>query len=144
MSLLKKNEGGYFSFKPFVSDFFKNERISLSKMFNGEDLPAVNISENEKSYEIEVAAPGMKKDDFKVKVENGMLVITGEKKEDKEEIKKNYTRQEHYYNTFSRSFSLPDNASEDDVKATYDSGMLRIWIAKREGVAAKSKEIAVG
>ncbi|MFM7767940.1 MAG: Hsp20/alpha crystallin family protein, partial [Bacteroidota bacterium] len=71
MSIIKKNQGGYFSFRPFFNEFF-NDRVSLDRLFDGEEFPAVNIVEGEKSYEIEVAAPGMKKDDFKIEIENGL------------------------------------------------------------------------
>ncbi|MEI5579364.1 Hsp20/alpha crystallin family protein, partial [Streptomyces brasiliscabiei] len=86
--------------------------------------PAVNVSETDKNYEIEVAAPGMKKDDFKVKVENGAIHISAERKEEKEEKQKNYTRQEYSYNSFSRSFTLPEDVKEDDIKAQYEDGVL--------------------
>jgi HSP20 family protein len=142
MSLIKNNQGGYFSFRPFINEFF-NDRISLNKMFDGEDYPAVNIVENEKNYEIEVAAPGMKKEDFKVEVENGVLTISAEKKEEKKESKKNYTRQEYYYNSFTRSFTLPENAKEDDLVARYEDGMLKLAVAKKAITVSKAREIEV-
>ncbi|MFN5325072.1 MAG: Hsp20/alpha crystallin family protein [Bacteroidota bacterium] len=142
MSLIKNNQGGYFSFRPFINEFF-NDRISLNKMFDGEDYPAVNIVENEKNYEIEVAAPGMKKEDFKVEIENGVLTISAEKKEEKKESKKNYTRQEYYYNSFTRSFTLPENAKEDDLVARYEDGMLKLAVAKKAITVSKAREIEV-
>ena len=137
MTLLKKNNGGLVPFRSMLSDFFKDG-------FGNKDwIPAVNVSESDKSYELDVAVPGMKKDDFKVKVENGMITISAERKEEKEEKKKNYTRQEYNYNSFSRSFSLPDDVKEDDVKAHYEDGVLRLSIARKAIAVSKAKEIAI-
>ena len=112
-------------------------------MFDGEEFPAVNIVENDNNYEIEVAAPGMKKDDFKVEVENGILTISAEKKEEKKESKKNYTRQEYYYSSFTRSFTLPDNAKEDGLAARYEDGMLKLTVSKKAVSVSKAREIEV-
>ncbi|MFM8917083.1 MAG: Hsp20/alpha crystallin family protein [Bacteroidota bacterium] len=142
MSIIKKNQGGYFSFRPFFNEFF-NDRVSLDRLFDGEEFPAVNIVEGEKSYEIEVAAPGMKKDDFKIEIENGLLTISAERKEVKKEEQKNYTRQEFYYNSFSRSFTLPENAKEDGLSAKYEDGMLRLTVAKKAVTVSKAREIEV-
>ncbi|MFM7823709.1 MAG: Hsp20/alpha crystallin family protein [Bacteroidota bacterium] len=142
MSIIKKNQGGYFSFRPFFNEFF-NDRVSLDRLFDGEEFPAVNIVEGEKSYEIEVAAPGMKKDDFKIEIENGLLTISAERKEEKKEEMKNYTRQEYYYNSFSRSFTLPENAKEDGLSAKYEDGMLRLTVAKKAVTVSKAREIEV-
>lgn len=145
MALLKRNNGGMLSFRPSINDFFDTDGFLFDKLWKGETIPAVNISESDKGFEIELAAPGMKKGDFKVKVENGMLTISAEKKEEKEEKQKNYTRQEYRYDSFIRSFTLPENAKEDDFKAQYEDGMLRLHVGKKETTpaVAKSKEIPV-
>lgn len=143
MALIKRNNGGFFPFRSNVNEFFDNDGFIFDKLWNGETIPSVNISENEKGYEIELAAPGMKKNDFKVKVENGILTISAESKEEKEEKKKNYTRQEYRYDAFSRSFTLPENAKEDDFQAKYEDGMLRLHVGKKEIVTSKAKEIPV-
>lgn len=143
MSLIKRNSGGYFPFRSVLSDFFDNDGFLFDKLWDKETMPAVNISETDKGYEIELAAPGMKKEDFKVKVENGVLSISAEKKEEREEKKKNYTRQEYNYTSFSRSFTLPENAKEDDLLAKYEDGLLRLTVGKKEAVTSKSKEIPV-
>ena len=112
------------SFRPMINDFFDTDRFLFDKLWNNETIPAVNIMENEKGFDIELAAPGLKKNDFKVKLENGMLTISAEKKEEKEEKTNKYTRQEFRYNAFTRSFTLPENAKEDDVQAHYEDGVL--------------------
>lgn len=144
MSLLKRNNGGLVPFRSLVADLFDNDGFLDTTIWNRDWVPAVNIAENEKAYEIEVAAPGMHKNDFKVKIENGRLKISAERKEEKEEKKKNYTRQEYSYNSFSRSFTLPDDAKEDGVIAHYEDGVLKLSVAKKvAATASKAKEIAV-
>lgn len=143
MSIIKRNNGGFFPFRDSLTNFFDNDGFILDKLWNSESLPAVNISETDNGYEIEMAVPGMKKHEFKVKVENNMLTITGEHKEEKEDKKKNYTRQEYNYNAFTRSFRLPENAKDDAVQAKYDDGVLHLMVAKKEKTTSKAKEILV-
>ena len=143
MTLLKRTNGGLVPFRSLISDFFEPNDFLKDTFWNKDWIPAVNVSENEKSYEIEVAAPGMRKDDFKVKVEKGTLHISAERKEEKEEKKKNYTRQEYNYNSFNRSFTLPDDVKEDDIKAHYEDGVLKLSVARKAIAASKAKEISI-
>jgi len=143
MTLIKKTNGGLVPFHTLLSDFFETNDIVKDSFWNKDRVPAVNVSESDKSYDIEVAAPGMKKEDFKVKVEKGTLTISAEKKEEKEEKRKNYTRQEYNFNSFSRSFSLPDDVVEDDIKAFYEDGLLKLTVARRALSVSKAKEIAI-
>lgn len=143
MSLLKRNNGGFAPFRGLLSDFFETDDLMLNRLFIKDFVPAVNISETDKSYDIELVAPGLKKNDFKVNVENGVLTISAEHEEEIKEKKKNYTRQEYSYNSFSRSFTLPDNSKEDDIKANYADGLLKLIIAKKAVTVSKAKEIAV-
>src|SRR5688572_3780542 len=143
MTLLKRNDGGMLSFRPRLNDYFDSDRFFFDNMWNGETVPSVNIIENEKGYDIELAAPGLKKNDFKVKLESGMLTISAEKREEKEEKTRNYTRQEFRYNTFTRSFTLPENVKEDDVRARYEDGVLKLHIAKKDVEAVKVKEVPI-
>jgi HSP20 family protein len=147
MSLIKRTNGNVPSSRTLLSDFFDTERFFGSQLFpsfNTDWIPAVNVIENEKDYSIELAAPGFKKNDFKVEVENGILNISAERKEEKEEKEKNYTRREFSYNEFSRSFTLPENSSEENVQAKYDDGVLKLTLAKKvETPAKKKKEVQV-
>jgi HSP20 family protein len=119
------------SFSSIVENFFGRDFDSmLDTAWKGTIVPAVNISQSKEAYNVEVAAPGMKKDDFKVEVENDVLTISAEHKEEKEEEKKKYTRREHSYNSFSRSFVLPKGVKSDDVKANYKDGVLYIVVPK--------------
>ena len=96
------------------------------------DLPPINIKDQEKTLELELAAPGLSKDDFKITLDNGILTISSEKEQNKEEEENGFVRKEFSYNSFSRSFSLPENVDEDkEVKATYNNGILKLTIDKR-------------
>ncbi|REJ81747.1 MAG: Hsp20/alpha crystallin family protein [Bacteroidetes bacterium] len=143
MTLVKSNTERFPAFRSLLSDFFNAENLSINDLFEKSRIPAVNVSETEKSYELELAAPGMKKGDFKIRVDDGIISISSEQKDEKEEKNKHYTRREFSYRSFERSFTLPDNAKEDSVKAVYEEGVLRISIDKKEIVSNKTKEIKV-
>jgi len=107
-------------------------------------VPTVNIREKDKNYLLEMAVPGMEKSDFHISVENNMLTISCEKKDETTEKKSDYTRREFSYNSFSRSFSLPENSLPEKVDAKYENGMLMLIIPKKEVTVAKAlKEIRV-
>jgi HSP20 family protein len=134
------------SFPSLVENFFGRDFDHvLDFAWKGTAVPAVNISHTKEAYTVEVAAPGLKKEDFKVHVEGDMLTITAEKKAEKEEHDKKYTRREYRYNSFSRSFVLPESVKSDSIKAEYEGGVLKIQLPKLEVQKAKStaKEIAV-
>lgn len=113
------------------SNFFDDNILGIDG-FRTKNLPASNISEEEDRFLIEMAVPGMKKDDFHVEVENGILTISTEKEEEKEKKEKNYRRREYSYRSFERSFSLPDTVKQDDIHARYDNGILSLSIHKKE------------
>jgi len=106
----------------------------------GSNLPSVNLKETDTQLQVEMAAPGMKKEDFKVEVDNGMLMISSEKEEKKEETRKkdNYVRKEFSYQSFFRSFYLPDTIDENKIEATYKDGILHVTIAKKPGSEKKA------
>ena len=114
-----------------MSDFFDNDFFDR-KFTNGDWIPAVNVIENDANYKIEVLAPGLKKDEFSVQVENGMLHVSGKTEKESEEKEKNYTRKEFSSRSFSKSFTLPDNANEDAIEAVYEDGILHLTLAKSE------------
>jgi len=100
--------------------------------------PRINIIEESDKYLIEVAAPGLSKEDFKIDLHNDVLTITAEKKEEKEEKKKKYIRREFNYCSMRRSFVLPDTVNPDKIEAKHSNGILTIILPKRE--EAKEKE----
>ena len=122
MSLIKWNrDKGFF---PTIPSFFENvgwDDDFLASFWNGKRIPAVNISETEDTFLVEVAAPGMEKKDFKVSVEDGMLTISAEKEEKKEKKEKNFRRKEYSFESFERCFRLPENVKMEEVKAKYDN-----------------------
>lgn len=143
MSLIKSNNR-QFPVRNFLSEFFDAEKFFSDRFNSNEWIPAVNVCDNEKDYAIEIAAPGMQKEDFKISVENGVLNISAEREENTEELDKNYTRREFIYNSFSRSFALPENASEDNIRAKYENGLLKLSLQKKVLAADPAKkEVAV-
>lgn len=143
MSLIKTNGNG-FPVKTIFSDFFDSDKFFNDAFFKRDLIPAVNVSDTDNSYVIEVAAPGMKKSDFKVNVENGLLTISAETQSEQEEKNKNYTRREFRSESFSRAFTLPENANEEKIEAKYEDGVLKLSLAKKVPAAsAKKKEISV-
>jgi len=105
----------------------------------GSNLPSVNLKETDTHLKVEMAAPGMKREDFKVEIDNNTLMISSEKEEEKEETRKkdNFVRKEFNYQSFYRSFYLPENVDENKIEATYKDGILHVTIAKKPGSEKK-------
>jgi HSP20 family protein len=109
-----------------------------------ETIPAVNISEEKDRFFIEMAAPGLKKEDFKINVEGDVITVAGEKEDEKKEEGKNFSRREYNYSSFSRSFTLPETANISNIEAKYTDGVLKLTIPKKEiAPPVPSKQIAV-
>lgn len=106
-------------------------------------MPAVNVKDNEKNYEIEVAAPGMKKEDFSITVDNRILTISAEVKEEKEVKEDKYSRREFVSGSFSRSFTLPENVDENNIQANYENGILKVVVPKAQEKSPQKKTIAL-
>jgi HSP20 family protein len=140
MTLIKRSDWPFLVNGPMLSDFFDNDRFFDSDWLKKQSVPAVNVRETEKSFDIEVAAPGFTKKDFKINVDNGVLTISSERKVENEQMEKDYTRREFSYNSFSRAFTLPENVNEDDVKATYVDGLLKLSVAKKVMAQPKAKK----
>ena len=107
-------------------------------------IPTVNVIENDKDFKLEMAVPGMEKKDFRIHVENDMLTVSSEKKEETNEKKENYTRREFSYTSFSRSFRLPENCLAEKIDAKYENGILKLILPKKEVTVSKAaKEIKI-
>ena len=145
MTLIKRSTWPALMNDNWLTDFFDNNRFfDADWMKRFQEIPAVNVKEKTKAFEIELAAPGLKKKDFNITIENGILTITAERKEEKEEKDENFTRREFSYQNFTRSFTLPENVNPDSIDAHYEDGILMLTIAKKEIVAEKKpKAIAV-
>jgi len=144
MSLIKRNKSLLPSFSRFWDDDdFFNRSLTNWGVSNfsdsGTTLPAVNIRESEDSYDVEMAAPGMKKEDFKIELDNNVLTISSEKTEEYEDNEKEkYSRKEFSYQSFQRSFNLPKEVvDEEKIKAHYRDGVLHLTIPKREEAKQK-------
>lgn len=147
MSILTKSPvrslrpGGYQNifdrmFRDGFRDYFSNDFQDT--------IPAVNISEEKDRFLIEMAAPGLKKEDFKISVDGDVMTISSEKEEEKKEEGKNFSRREYNYNSFSRSFTLPETANISNIEAKYADGLLKLTIPKKEiAQTAQTKQIAV-
>src|SRR5438132_4665758 len=105
--------------------------------------PLADITEDDKEYVIKAELPDMKKEDVKVTVENGVLTISGERKFEKEEKNKKYHRVERGYGTFMRSFTLPDDADANKIKAEFKNGLLKVHLPKSEHAKPKHIEVNV-
>ncbi len=108
-------------------------------------IPAVNIAESAQEFHLELAAPGLKKEDFKISMEGDQLNVSVERKEETEEnnADRKYSRKEFSYSSFNRLFTLPDSADQDKIKAEYLDGVLSITIPKLEETKIQVKEIEV-
>jgi len=122
-----------------LSDFFDDD-VFFKNPMGRRSLPSVNIKETEKSYELEMAAPGYNKKDFNISIEGNMLTVSAERKQEQEKTEDHYTRREFGYESFSRSFNLPSNTSEDDINARYEDGILKLSINKKDTATAKNKK----
>tara|TARA_R110002049_G_scaffold298365_2_gene488044 strand:- start:2203 stop:2622 length:420 start_codon:yes stop_codon:yes gene_type:complete len=138
MSLIRTNFPAF----SVLNDFFDSD-AHRARVAEQNWVPAVNVIENDKNYEIEVAAPGLKKDQFNVTVENGVLTISGNTTSEEEQKEKNYTRKEFTTKSFARSFTLPDSIDEEDIKAKYEDGVMHLTLSKKEKEAPKKKQINI-
>jgi HSP20 family protein len=119
-------------------------RNGRESMTVAEWAPTVDIAEDEKNYIIKAELPDVKKEDVHVRVENGVLTITGERKAEKEEKGKKYHRVERSYGSFARSFTLPENVEAEKVSASYKDGLLTVTVAKSEKAQPKQIEVKIG
>lgn len=130
-------------FPSFIDKFFEGNLMDMVGQTS--TLPAINILDNAEEYVIEVAAPGMSKDDFNITYDNGELTITSERKGENTEENERYTRREFNYQAFRRSFNFSEKLVEGDkVEACYKEGILSIKLPKREEMKPKpAREIAI-
>jgi HSP20 family protein len=134
MSTLVKN------FAPSFPALFANifNELEYVAPTHQHSFPAVNVLESEDSFKIELAAPGLKKEDFKVNIHENTLTISTEKKSETEETVGKYTRKEFNFTSFKRSFTLPKSVDGEKIVATYNDGVLGLELPKKE--EAKPKE----
>ena len=129
MTLIKRSND---LFPGLFDDFFGRDWFNGSAA--GTTLPAVNLKENNDNFEVELAAPGMDKKDFRIELENNVLTISCEKEIVNEENAEDgkYSRREFNYQSFQRSFTLPNTIESDKIQANYKDGILMLSIPKKE------------
>lgn len=153
-TLMKKNSGNgnlpATSFSGMVDKIFQD---NLSRFFDddlwglgrGEGNVPVNVRQTDKSYELEVVAPGLAKDDFRIHVKGDMLTISFEQQEENKEQNKDegWLRKEYKMRSFSRSFNLDDTVDVNKATAKYDNGILHLSLPKKEGAQTVSRTIEI-
>ncbi len=149
MSLVKFSNSYPSRYNRYYNDDLFNDLFNWSnsnrQVLNSRtSLPSVNIKENEDGFILELATPGMKKEDLKLELNNDILTISSERKEENEEKRENFSRREFSHQSFKRSFTLPETANSENIKAHYENGILEISIPKKEEAKPKPKmEIAI-
>lgn len=135
-----KNNG----LNPLFTDVFDsilNDTFLSEKLVN--KTPAVNIAESENEFHIELAAPGLTKEDFKISVEKNILTVSAEKKAETEAADKKYSKKEFSYSSFKRTFTLPETVDYAKIEAAYTDGILKLNVAKKEEAKIQTREISV-
>ncbi|MGA8820968.1 MAG: Hsp20/alpha crystallin family protein [Xanthobacteraceae bacterium] len=126
---------------------FRNPLFDVAPLRRGEAafaaMPAVDVSETDKAYEITAELPGMDEKNVEVKVANGVLTIKGEKQDEKEEKKKDYYMRERSFGSFERTFALPDGVDSDKIEANFKKGILSVTLPKNAEAQKAEKKIAV-
>jgi HSP20 family protein len=131
-------------FPSIVDEFFGKDLPGFFNSENGVSIPSVNILEGKDDFRIEVAAPGLEKEDFRINLENNVLTISSDKENKSEEKDEKFMRREFSYFEFNRSFSLPGTADSEKIVATYKNGVLSVTIPKKDEAKAKpTREIAI-
>lgn len=143
MTLVKFSNGAKsHSLNPFtdVFDSIFNESFVSDRLTT--KVPAVNIAETENDFHIELAAPGLKKEDFKINLDKHVLNVSAERKSENAQDKR-YTKREYSYTSFVRSFTLPETANQEKIEAEYVDGILTITVSKKEEAKFLTREISV-
>ena len=148
MTLIKRSDINFPSIPSFIDNLLSRDWMDWSNLnFSSTNttLPAVNIRESDNEYELEVAAPGMKKDSFRINLDKDQLTISSEWKEEKKKDEEDYTRREFSYQSFQRSFTIPENVVDGEkINAKYNDGILSIKLPKREEAKPKpAREIKI-
>ncbi|MGK6351421.1 Hsp20/alpha crystallin family protein [Parapedobacter sp. DT-150] len=142
MNLIKSNRHRSPMRSSLFDDFFG--RGSLDPLWDnfrqpGNTIPSTNIRETEDNYEVEMAAPGLKKEDFNVELDGNTLTISCDREHSEEKKEDGYSRREFSFSAFSRSFELPNNVvDEERINAHYEDGILKLLIPKREEAKART------
>lgn len=131
------------SMRNLFNEFFEGLPYHDFSLQSNAKSALVNISEDEKSYDLTFSVPGFKKEEFQIEIEDQMLVVSGEHKENKETSDKNYTRKEFSFQNFKRSFTLPENADTENIEARFENGILHVSLHKKVEDKKEAKKIEI-
>ncbi|NJB37509.1 Hsp20/alpha crystallin family protein [Croceivirga sp. JEA036] len=137
MSLVKRNN---VLLPNLMNEFFTPDWFGGMENFKN-NVPAVNIKETEKEFELELSIPGFSKEDFNVEVDKDVLTISSEVKKADEQTEDNYTRREFSISSFKRAFTLPESVNSDAINAAYENGILKLTLPKKEEALPKPKRL---
>jgi len=145
MSLIKKNRNSLNAFPALFDDFLGRELFNWGNTNYSSTqttIPMVNIKETTENFEVEVAAPGMDKKDFKIQLDNNMLTISSHKENEEEVQQDGYSRREFSYQSFQRNIILPkDVVDQEGIVASYNNGLLHLTIPKKEEAKQKGPRL---
>lgn len=134
------------NFRPFFPSLFDDDfftTVPTNRLST--NMPAVNIREDEKNYFLELAVPGMDKKDLKIDIDEDVLTISSERKNEVEDKQDGYTRKEFSYTSFARSFYIPENVNKESINANYRDGVLTVSFPKQEEEKKKiTREVKIG
>lgn len=136
-TLVKTNRKNGFAPSPLLDDLFSRDLFDWAGWSDNSTNPSVNIVETNEAFKVEMAAPGMKKENFQLELDNDTLTIQAEVSSENKEESERFTRREFNYQSFRRSFYLPNTVEADQIHATYQEGILRLDIPKKEEAKRK-------
>lgn len=142
MTLVKFNKPVGRSFNNLFDELLNDFPGNYGKEWNNV-VPPVNIVENKDAYHLELSVPGRNKEDFKVNIENGLLTVSFEKKEETKDESVKSIRKEFNYQSFKRSFSLDEKIEVEKIQAKYENGLLKFFLPKKEQVKEATKQIDI-
>lgn len=139
MNLVKRNSSNAALFPSLLEELFRPDWMGGVQNNNSLNVPPVNIRETDTTYEVELSAPGKSKQDFNIDLDENVLTISSEQKSESNADEGRFTRREFSYTSFRRAFTLPETVNEDQISASYENGILRITLPKREEALPKPK-----
>lgn len=137
MSLVKRNN---LIFPSLMNDIFNPDWFGGMENMK-HNVPSVNIKEDDTSFHIEFAVPGLKKEDFNIELDNDVLTVSSEVKESNETKEEKFTRKEFSFRSFRRSFTLPETVDSGSINANYEDGILKLFVPKKEEALPKPKRL---
>lgn len=137
MSIIKRND---MAFPSLMNEIFKPDWFGGMENHRS-TVPAVNIIDNDTNFELSLAVPGRQKEDFNIEIDDNVLAISAEVKNESDNLTENYTRREFSFTSFKRAFTLPDTVDTEKIEASYENGILHFVLPKKEEALPKPKRL---